>query len=132
MVKELGKKGITVKDEPGVSLVRLFGPGVGDEKVFLTVCITRILRHYHLRVCKTPIATPVPAADHVGAPYYLEMERETHGLGGLFMPLKRRLWECNPDESSVQKHTARPAAHTSDLLHSLSLQQYTAAVQSGQ
>lgn len=33
MVKELGKKGITVKDEPGVSLVRLFGPGVGDEKV---------------------------------------------------------------------------------------------------
>lgn len=33
MVKELGKKGITVKDEPGLSLVRLFGPGVGDEKV---------------------------------------------------------------------------------------------------
>eukprot|EP00752_Nemacystus_decipiens_P002908 g2706.t1 len=33
MVKELGKKGITVKDQPGESLVRLFGPGVGDEKV---------------------------------------------------------------------------------------------------
>lgn len=33
MVKELGKKGITVKDDPGKSLVRLFGPGVGDEKV---------------------------------------------------------------------------------------------------
>lgn len=33
MVKGLKKKGITVKDERGVSLVRLFGPGVGDEKV---------------------------------------------------------------------------------------------------
>lgn len=33
MVKEMGKKGISVKDEPGLSVVRLFGPGVGDEKV---------------------------------------------------------------------------------------------------
>lgn len=33
MVKDLKKKGISIKDEPGVSVVRLFGPGVGDEKV---------------------------------------------------------------------------------------------------
>ncbi|CAM9996765.1 unnamed protein product [Ascophyllum nodosum] len=33
MVKDLKKKGITIKDEPGHSTVRLFGPGVGDEKV---------------------------------------------------------------------------------------------------
>lgn len=33
MVKDMKKKGISIKDEPGVSVVRLFGPGVGDEKV---------------------------------------------------------------------------------------------------
>lgn len=33
MVDKLKKKGVTIKDEPGVSLVRLFAPGVGDEKV---------------------------------------------------------------------------------------------------
>lgn len=33
MIKDLKKKGISIKDEPGVSVVRLFGPGVGDEKV---------------------------------------------------------------------------------------------------
>lgn len=39
MVKEMGKKGISVKDEPGLSVVRLFGPGVGDEKVRVCVCV---------------------------------------------------------------------------------------------
>lgn len=33
MVEELKTKGITIKDEPGQSVVRLFGPGMGNEKV---------------------------------------------------------------------------------------------------
>lgn len=37
MVEELKAKGITIKDEPGSSMVRLFGPGVGSEKVCFTV-----------------------------------------------------------------------------------------------
>lgn len=33
MVEKLKKKGMTIKDEPGVSLVKIFGSGVGIEKV---------------------------------------------------------------------------------------------------
>lgn len=33
MVDELKSKGMTIKDEPGQSVVRVFGPGVGTEKV---------------------------------------------------------------------------------------------------
>lgn len=33
MVEDLKSKGMMVKDEPGKSVVRLFGPGVGTEKV---------------------------------------------------------------------------------------------------
>lgn len=33
MVKVLQSKGITIKDEPGKSVVKLAGPGIGNEKV---------------------------------------------------------------------------------------------------
>lgn len=64
MVKDLKKKGITVKDEPGVSLVRIFGPGVDDEKVCLSPLAGIYVRalysiYYHQRIHGRPFVWKV-------------------------------------------------------------------------
>lgn len=46
MVDVLASKGISIKDEPGSAVVRLFGPGIGNEKVRSVVSMSQTVRAF--------------------------------------------------------------------------------------